>query len=365
LNYLALGILVFVLTWGLLRIQIKYARQLCLMDVPDDRKLQHKAMPSSGGLSMIVVLVITSLSGMIQLDIHIVVALSAIGLIGLLDDRFDLSHKIKFIAQILVVTYVVVQGYGISNLYGFFGVYELPIIASFILSLLIGVGLINTLNLIDGVDGLCASYMLMFLVACSIFGNLDLQTENVAYLSGCIIFGFLMVNFSPAKIYMGDTGSLVIGLLVFICLSKGIVSVSGEYNPRALPFLFGLLLLPVADTFRLIITRILNKKSPFKADRNHFHHRLLQLGMKDHFVTLSFSIVSIGFGCISMILFEDGLDIAFILAMILIYVVTISSINLIIDGAVLVQINHSSILHSRKVLELNNKLFKNMNHEKV
>jgi UDP-N-acetylmuramyl pentapeptide phosphotransferase/UDP-N-acetylglucosamine-1-phosphate transferase len=224
--------------------------------------------------------------------------------LGIKDDILILSPTKKFIGQ-LVAAGIIIKfgGLQIDNLYGFFGITGISHIASLILTTFTIIVITNSFNLIDGVDGLAGS---LGLLTSLVFGGYFYFSGEIMYavmalsLAGTLV-AFLIYNFSPAKIFMGDTGSLLIGLLNSIFVIK-FLSVAG--NPAApLPLFsapaiaFAILIVPLFDTLRVFSLRILNRRSPFSPDRNHIHHFLLDLGLSQKMITIicvSANIIFIG-----------------------------------------------------------------------
>lgn len=226
-------------------------------------------------------------------------------MVGLKDDLIGLSPLIKFIAQFL--TALIISGMAdirIKNLNDIFGLGELNYYVSLVLTVIIIVGIVNAFNLIDGIDGLAASLGIMVsLVYAFLFfqaGELGWSYLSIA-LTGALI-GFLFFNVSPARIFMGDSGSLVLGFIAIV-LSIKFLNVA-----EAKPIMFGLipitsamglvtaiLIIPVFDTLRVFTLRILKNKSPFLADANHLHHRLLSLGLSHMQTTLILTMINVLF----------------------------------------------------------------------
>ncbi len=205
---------------------------------------------------------------------------------GIKDDILILSASKKFIGQ-LVAAGIIIKfgGIHINNMHGFLGMYAIPHTASILLTMFTIVVITNSFNLIDGVDGLAGS--LGLLTSC-IFGLYFLATSQLLYavmafsLTGSLI-AFLIYNFSPAKIFMGDTGSLLIGILNSVFVIK-FISVAADpatgFPLQSAPALgFAILIVPLFDTLRVVAIRILSRRSPFSPDRNHIHHFLLDLGL--------------------------------------------------------------------------------------
>jgi UDP-N-acetylmuramyl pentapeptide phosphotransferase/UDP-N-acetylglucosamine-1-phosphate transferase len=243
-----------------------------------------------------------TLSGILQ---YIVAAIIILFFIGVKDDILIISASKKFIGQLLAATIVIkFADINITDMYGFLGIHELSPTISFLLSLFTIVVITNSFNLIDGVDGLAGS---LSLLSSLIFGLYFWQTGQNLFaimafsLTGSLI-AFLIFNFSPARIFMGDTGSLLIGLLNAIFVIK-FISIAADPQ-SALPLDsapaigFAILIVPLFDTLRVFTLRILKRRSPFSPDKNHIHHFLLDIG---------FSHRSIVFLCVGANIFFIGI----------------------------------------------------------
>jgi UDP-N-acetylmuramyl pentapeptide phosphotransferase/UDP-N-acetylglucosamine-1-phosphate transferase len=175
----------------------------------------------------------------------------------------------------------------ITNFYGVFGVFEIPELTSFILSIVVIVGIINAFNLIDGINGLAGS---VGLIACLAWGSWFWAVNDPAFamiafsLAGAIV-AFLKYNFTPARIFMGDTGSLLIGT---VCAILAIDFIETNHQFSAVPGLSfkagpaiatSVLILPLYDTMRVFVRRLAAGRSPFHPDKNHIHHLLLDSGL--------------------------------------------------------------------------------------
>jgi len=220
---------------------------------------------------------------------------------GLKDDLAGVNSSTKFLLQFVVgLILVVLGGIRLTSMYGIFGIYDLPYIVSAALSILIIILIVNAFNLIDGIDGLASTTCIVVNVTfASLFiymHQYELATISMAIVGASL--GFLKHNLSPAKIFMGDTGSLLIGLisavmaLKFIELNK---FTGGKLSavPAAPALAFAILIGPIFDTLRVFVIRIANGNSPFKADRNHMHHRILTLGFNHIQTTIILAVINI------------------------------------------------------------------------
>ncbi|HTF29523.1 MAG TPA: MraY family glycosyltransferase, partial [Flavitalea sp.] len=223
--------------------------------------------------------------------------------LGVKDDILIISPIKKFIGQVLATFLIIYKGgVQIKSMHGFLGIYELPDMFSLLLTYFTIIVIINSFNLIDGIDGLAGSLGLM---ASTIFGfyflKIDLYSYSIlAFATAGSVAAFLIFNFQPAKIFMGDTGSMLIGLINAILVVKFInVADIGEtsFPIEAAPAIgFSILMVPLLDTLRVFAIRIVNRRSPFSPDRNHVHHLLLDKGLSHRAITLT--LVSLNFAFI-------------------------------------------------------------------
>ena len=297
-NILLSGILAFIITFFSIPVIIQVAKSKKLFDEPDERKVHKIVIPTLGGLGIFAGVIIATLLGTPTAVIgtlqYFVAALLVIFFLGIKDDILILSASKKFIGQLMAAA-ILIQfgGIQITNMYGFLGIHEIPYFLSIILTLFTIVVITNSFNLIDGVDGLAGS---LGLLTSSLFGFYFAFTGEILYavmafsLTGSLI-AFLIYNFHPAKIFMGDTGSLMIGILNAIFVIK-FMSVAGSPalggTLASAPAIgFAILIVPLFDTLRVVSLRIINRRSPFSPDRNHIHHFLLELGFSHKKITFT------------------------------------------------------------------------------
>lgn len=227
--------------------------------------------------------------------------------LGTLDDLVDIKANMKFVIQILVSVLIAsVADVRITSFYGLFGVEELPLWFSHLFSITVITFFINAYNLIDGIDSLSSSVG-MYVMFC--FGGVFLL--NDAFMDSLIAFsvfgallGFWFYNKPPAKIFMGDSGTLSMGLIMAyfaIRVSNIPIDPSGSISPV---FAMVVLAYPVIDTLRVFTKRILRGVSPFTPDKNHIHHLLLQLGYSHGKATLLVIIFSVALSYIAYLLRE-------------------------------------------------------------
>lgn len=298
--------LAFLITFFAIPIIIQVSKDKKLFDEPDERKVHKTVIPNLGGLGIFAGFIIATLMGVpsgIASELQYFAAASTvIFFLGLKDDILVLSASKKFIGQ-LVAAGIVIKfgGVQLNNMHGFLGIYEIPHIASIILTIFTIIVITNSFNLIDGVDGLAGSLGVLTTV---VFGTYFFFAGQLTYavmalaLAGSIL-GFLIYNYSPAKIFMGDTGSLLLGLVNSILVIK-FINIAGNSAVKlpleASPAIgFAILMIPLFDTLRVFTLRILDRRSPFSPDRTHVHHFLLDIGFNHRMITLTCVVANIGF----------------------------------------------------------------------
>jgi UDP-GlcNAc:undecaprenyl-phosphate GlcNAc-1-phosphate transferase len=291
---------------------INVAEQKKLFDIPDERKIHQAPIPSLGGIGIFagfIISVLFSLNFTNNSEFpYFLAAAVVIFFLGLKDDILIISPVKKFIGQVLASFLIIYKGgVQIHSMHGFLGMEQLPEVASLLLTYFTILVIINSFNLIDGVDGLAGS---LAVLASTTLGFFFFKISQPGYamisfaLSGATI-AFLIYNYQPAKIFMGDTGSMLIGLINAILV---IQFINFSSNNNMMPLAagaaigFSVLFIPLLDTLRVFAIRIFCRRSPFSADRNHIHHLLLDLGFSHRNITL----MLIGFN-ILVILLNYGL----------------------------------------------------------
>ena len=296
-NILLTAALSFLITFFAIPVIIQVAKDKKLFDEPDERKVHKAVIPTLGGLGIFAGFIVATLMGVpqgITTELQYFAAASiVIFFLGMKDDILVLSASKKFIGQLIAAGILIkFAGVQITNMHGFLGIYEIPHYASIALSLFTIIVITNSFNLIDGIDGLAGS---LGLLTTLVFGTYFFYINQLAYavmafaLAGSLI-SFLLYNFSPAKIFMGDTGSLLLGLINSILVIKfiNLAGTPGINLPlAAAPAIgFAILMIPLFDTLRVFGLRILDRRSPFSPDRTHVHHFLLDIGFSHKKITL-------------------------------------------------------------------------------
>lgn len=283
---------------------IKLSLKFGYVDIPNNRKIHTGSIPNLGGVAIFLGLFIASLFWYRFFNnpdfIFISASLLILLVTGLFDDIRGMKAKKKLVFQIVSAFIIVAGGIRITSFHGFLGINELPIIAQYLFSVVLIVGVVNAYNLIDGIDGLAAGIgVVNFGVLGYVF--FMLHYTSFALLSFAVtgsLLGFLVYNYNPAKIFMGDTGALVIGFLTVVMGIKAIELNGFEaiqvYSPQnMIVSVSSIMFLPVFDTLRVFAIRILKHKSPFTAGKDHLHHILLKKGLHPREVTLILITINI------------------------------------------------------------------------
>lgn len=290
-----------------------------LFDIPDERKIHHCAVPRLGGIAfkLVIFFTIALLLG-INMALGYSEILSEIGnnvhpltfvfcsimvlyLAGMADDLIGIRYRAKFVIQILCGVMLIAGGIYIGNLHGILGIHAVPLWLGYPLTILIVVFIINAINLIDGIDGLASG---LCCIACLFYGLTFFMLHQYIYAMlafatlGVLVPFFYYNVFGNAehgrKIFMGDTGSLTVGMMLcFLSLKLimcGTDDNTGHINPMVLAF--SPLLVPCCDVVRVYLHRVRNGKNPFLPDKNHIHHKLLAVGMKQRNAMITIISVS-------------------------------------------------------------------------
>jgi UDP-GlcNAc:undecaprenyl-phosphate GlcNAc-1-phosphate transferase len=297
LNVMLTGAVSFIITMLAIPAIMKVAKEKKLYDLPDARKLHTKPIASLGGVGIFIgfflAVLLTSGTGNGDFQFFCASAI-VIFFLGLKDDILILSPTKKFLGQLAATAILVHLGnIRLESMHGFLGIGQLPEFVGYLLSYTTIIVVVNAYNLIDGVDGLAGSLGLMTMF---IFGTYFYFAEMPSYsllafaMAGSLL-AFLKFNFAPAKIFMGDSGSLLIGLVNAILVIKFIKVADSATAPlqisSAVAIGFSILIVPLLDTLRVFSMRIAKGRSPFSPDRNHIHHLLLDKGLNHRYVTLS------------------------------------------------------------------------------
>jgi UDP-GlcNAc:undecaprenyl-phosphate GlcNAc-1-phosphate transferase len=291
-----------------------------LLNNPNCRTSHTDPTPSLGGIAIFIGLVLSVVvfAGtyfIFELK-YIISALIIVFFVGIKDDMLIIDPVKKMVGQIIAVLLIAVfANIRITNLYGLFYIEQLPYVASILVTLFVFIVIINSFNLIDGIDGLASS---IGILTSSVFGIWFWMTRNYSYTILCFSFvGSLAAFFyfnvfgKRNKLFLGDTGSLIIGFVVAILacsfLQQELNAEGFEDIPSSPSVVCGILVVPLYDALRVFILRVAQGKSPFKADRQHTHHQLLQLGYTHLQSTVILLAVNLFFVVLSYLLRNIGI----------------------------------------------------------
>ena len=295
---------------------IKVAKLKHLVDEPaEERKKHATSIPTIGGVIIFSAFIFSSF---LWLPVHepsvieglsefmfLMASLILLFFVGVKDDIIGMSPMKKLIAHVMVgFILVVMGGIKISSFHGLLGMdIILPDYASILLSIFIYIVVVNSINLIDGVDGLASGVGLIATIAFGLwFASIgDMRWALVSFSLCGALMGFLVFNFNPARIFMGDSGSLIIGAVISVLaielIESPVQKLPRMYQNVSTPVMaMAILAYPLLDTLRVFVIRTIKGKSPLSADRNHLHHKLQDRGFghkKTVLVIYIFSLVMI------------------------------------------------------------------------
>lgn len=263
-----------------------------LYDVPNARKEHAAPVPTMGGIAIVAGMMMAlflwfPFTAQIA-PICFFFSIAVLFGLGIMDDLKDLSAKYKFVIQVALAMLIAVSGIRITSFEGLFGIHQLPITAQYTFTVLAIVGITNAFNLIDGIDGLAGGLGFMSLVTLGLFLTMsgDSNTALIAFALAGGLLAFLYFNFNPARIFMGDTGSLLLGFVVAVLSIRLLQWNNASASPvlqHGPVFILGIVLIPVFDTLRVFALRMWKGKSPFSADKTHIHHLLTNNGYSHAF----------------------------------------------------------------------------------
>jgi UDP-GlcNAc:undecaprenyl-phosphate GlcNAc-1-phosphate transferase len=283
MQYLLPFILAMAVTMAWLPLFVRLANRWLFIDQPGERKVHSIPIPRVGGLAMAAgVLVAALLTIRLQAqDRWFLFAAAVLIVFGALDDRFDLDYRLKLLGQLIAVSIVVLLGGVQVHSLTFSDPVVLPDWLAMPLSVFFLVGVTNAINLADGLDGLAGGTTFLCLCAVALLssvGDPGAATALACAFAGAVL-GFLRFNTYPASVFMGDAGSQLLGFTIGVLSVRATQGVSSQVS-AALPVL--LLALPILDTLSVMAQRVGEGRSPFSADKNHIHHKLLALGFDHH-----------------------------------------------------------------------------------
>ena len=252
----------------------------------------------TGGIGIYCSLLFISLyfyfQGVEIFDYSLFIPLSIMFIIGVYDDFYNADFKLKFLLQIIVAKILIDQGYVIDNYHGLFGLNEIPRILAQLTTIFVFIVVVNAINFIDGLDGLAISQVMKTIILFEIFSAKITEISNIGFLVILSLIPLYYFNFKKkTKIFLGDSGSMLLGTLIMVYIlfllgDNYVINEKLYINKTILSVL--IILYPLFDLFRVTVLRISNGLSPFVADQNHIHHKLLDFFNGKHFLVV-FSIL--------------------------------------------------------------------------
>ncbi|GGF16412.1 glycosyltransferase family 4 protein [Echinicola rosea] len=323
---------------------IKIIKRTNILDIPGGRKIHKEAIPSMGGIGIVAALLmalVITMDWQQWMEVrYLMMGVGVMFLIGLRDDLVELTAMQKLLGQLLAISLVVVIGdIRVSSFYGFLGIEELPVWISYSLTIFTIIGLTNAFNLVDGLDGLAGTLSLIsFLFLGGWFLAAGFPTYGmIALASAGGVLAFMVYNWHPAKIFMGDTGSLTLGfvmavLSVFFVEANGQILSSSHFMRFEAPITAGLALVLVScfDTLRVMVKRVRRGKPPMGADKSHVHHFLLRSGFRHDQVAMILGGIKLTFLCliISTSHFSDNVLLPLVLGTVVGLCLTLDAVTL-------------------------------------
>lgn len=304
---------------------VRIAAMKMIVDNPDARKLQKEPIPILGGVAVMfgAVLGISCTAVFPETvfndTIVLIIAVMMVMLYtGTMDDILELTPRLRFLIEIMsVCALIFVGGFRLDDLHGLWGVSVLPDWVAVPLTVFACVGIINAMNLIDGVDGLSSGFCI---TACAIFsavffkaGDMMMFILSMALIGALIPFFMHNVFGERSKMFIGDGGTLVMGAVmsIFVVRVLGVGSPVAQFwdqshaGMSAVAFTLAVLCVPVFDTLRVMVTRMLQGRSPFHPDKTHLHHMFIDLGFSHvgttfSIILLNLTVVAVWWASVSM-----------------------------------------------------------------
>lgn len=279
---------------------LKVAKTKNIVDNPDARKLQRVPVPVLGGLTV----VFGVLAGVMGFNLFgdfydlfpVLASIIIILIIGFIDDTISLSPRVRFAVEIILALYLIyTTECQLNDFHGLWGIHTIPNYISIPLTVFACVGIINAINLIDGVDGYSSGYSI---VSCILFAVMFYNLGNIRMAALAVV---VMASLSPfflhnvfgkhSKMFIGDAGTLSLGIIFSVFVTTLISTEPSEVETKSnlglIPFTLAILCVPIFDTLRVMSVRILRRKSPFSPDKTHLHHLFIELGYSHIGTTMS------------------------------------------------------------------------------
>jgi UDP-GlcNAc:undecaprenyl-phosphate GlcNAc-1-phosphate transferase len=309
----------FIVAFTSIPVVIKIADAKKLFDLPDERKIHFIPIPSLGGVGIFAAMML-SVSTLVSFPEtpglqYFLGAAVIIFFLGLKDDILLISPMKKFAGQLIAAFLLVYPGhFQLTSLHGFLGLTALNPVFSMLFSYTTILVVMNAFNLIDGVDGLAGT---LGLVSTLFFGVVfaienDFAYAILAFSMAASLLAFLLYNYSPAKVFMGDTGSLLLGLVNAVLVIRFIntASLPGTVLQfSAAPAIgFAALFVPLMDTLRVTVLRVYQGRSPFDPDVNHIHHLLMKRGLSHMQITGLLGLMAMGYIAFAILIQSMGIN---------------------------------------------------------
>lgn len=330
---------------------LNFCKAKNLYDMPNARKVHTNAVPRLGGVAFmpsmsiafaVALLVINSTQELISINVWSLCFLISILIIyatGIVDDVLGLSARVKFVVQVVAACMLPLANLYLNDFYGFLGIHGIPYGIGFPLTVLVIVFIDNSINLIDGIDGLAAS--LSILAFCGFIYMFALQGiwSYAIMISGIVgvLVAFLYFNvFGDAsknrKIFMGDAGSLTLGFILGVLCVKYSMNNTYVMLHRDFDFImpYTLLIVPIFDALRVSLVRMFHLVSPFKADKRHIHHKFIRAGLSQHQALLCIVALAVAYIVLNCLLLKVADNTTVFIADVLLYITLNLALNVFI-----------------------------------
>ena len=303
------ALVAFAIGYICMPVTVQIAKKRNFVVKPNKRTSHEGAVPNVGGMNIFIAFFLTV--AMVSFDVidqwHLLfIGIFFILIVGFVDDLIDIKARWKLAGQFVAGFFLIVlSDIRVHSFQGFLGIYELPLLVSYAVSFFVYIVIVNALNLIDGIDGLASGlgilYCLFFGIYFTLTGNPYLALSAYTLVGALAVFFIYNVFGRKNKIFMGDCGSLFLGFMINLFVFQFLMLNAQQAVPEALYMASApavaicVLMVPLFDTMRVMITRIKKKQSPFVPDRNHIHHLLLKVGLKHRQVSFVLIIETLFF----------------------------------------------------------------------
>lgn len=313
------GITAFAGSFSILPFLITFTRNQRIVDAPDKRRIHTKLTPTLGGAAIFLgftlgCIIWTNASQWMTTLSLLCLLIIPFG-VGILDDVIHLRPVAKLISQVFTASIIFfLLNIRLTSTYGLFGDIALNPVTSYLVTLATVIIITNSLNLIDGIDGLAG---VLSLISILVFGAWFFFTESYQFSMVCFALGggilaFLFQNWEPSKIFMGDTGSLVIGTVLSIVTIQFInenyeLAAQNKFRfSSSIGSAIAIIIIPLTDTARIVIIRLSKNLSPFKADKRHIHHALVRISLSHRQVVYILALVHVLFISLAVLFIDSG-----------------------------------------------------------